>query len=77
VTSVEPPTTGSPLPRRCSSSMRERHLASRLNLHVVGSAPTSTRPLASGFHALQSGGLGEPQPKNLLGRIDAAQLKMS
>jgi hypothetical protein len=33
--------------------------------------------ISSGFYALQSGGLGEPQPKNLLGLIDAAQLKMS
>jgi hypothetical protein len=32
---------------------------------------------SSGFFALQSDGLGEPQPKNLLGLIDAAQLKMS
>ena len=26
---------------------------------------------------MQPGGLGEPQPKNLLGLIDAAQLKSS
>ena len=40
--------------------------------------PLSGRTIiSSGFYALQSDGLGEPQPKNLLGLIDAAQLKMS
>ncbi len=40
--------------------------------------PLSGRTInSSGFYALQSGGLGESQPKNLLGLIDAAQLKMS
>ena len=33
--------------------------------------------ISSGFLALQSDGLGDPQPENLLGLIDAAQLKMS
>jgi hypothetical protein len=40
--------------------------------------PLSGRKIiSSGFDALQSGGLREPQPKNLLGLIDAAQLKVS
>src|ERR1700729_1955173 len=33
--------------------------------------------ISSGFLALQSDGLGDAQPKNLLGLINAAQLKMS
>jgi hypothetical protein len=33
--------------------------------------------ISSGFYALQIGGLGESQPKNLLGLIDATQLKLS
>ena len=33
--------------------------------------------ISSGFYALKNFGLGEPQPKNLLGLIDAAQLKTS
>ena len=40
--------------------------------------PRSGRTIiSSGFYASQSGGLGKPQPKNLLGLIDAAQLNMS
>jgi hypothetical protein len=33
--------------------------------------------ISSGFYALQSRGLGEPQPNNLPGLIDPAQLKIS
>jgi hypothetical protein len=44
---------------------------------LVLSALSGRTIISSGFYALQSGGLGEPQPKNLLGLIDAAQLKMS
>jgi hypothetical protein len=44
----------------------------------VSCQPLSGRTInSSGFYALQSGALGETQPKNLLGLIDAAQLKMS
>jgi hypothetical protein len=39
--------------------------------------PLPADGISSGFLALQSDGLGDPQPKNLLGLIDAAQLKMS
>jgi hypothetical protein len=39
--------------------------------------PITEDGISSGFLALQSGGLGDPQPKNLLGLINAAQLKMS
>ena len=40
--------------------------------------PLSGRTInSSGFYGLQSSGLGDPQPKNLLGLLDAAQLKMS
>src|SRR5271166_6551782 len=38
---------GSPLRRRCSSTMRERRLASRLGFHGAGSATTLTRPSAA------------------------------
>jgi transglutaminase-like putative cysteine protease len=44
---------------------------------LVLSALSGRTIVSSGFYALQSGGLGEPQPKNLLGLLDAAQLKMS
>jgi hypothetical protein len=44
-----------------------------------GQLVLSTHPgrTSSGFYGLQGGGLGDPQPKNLLGLIDAAQLKLS
>jgi hypothetical protein len=44
---------------------------------LVLSAPLWQDDHSSGFYALQNDGLGEPQSKNLLGLIDAAQLKMS
>jgi hypothetical protein len=42
---------------------------------AVSPIPAGVFPLS--LFVLQSDGLGEPQPKNLLGFIDAAQLKIS
>src|ERR1700734_3955196 len=39
--------------------------------------PLPADGISSGLLALQSDGLGDPQPKNPLGLINAAQLKMS
>src|ERR1700684_3214064 len=38
--------------------------------------PLPADGISSGFLALQSDGLGDPQPKNLFGLINGAQLKM-
>jgi hypothetical protein len=42
---------------------------------AVSPIPAGVSPLS--LLALQSDGLGDPQPKYLLGLIDAAQLKLS
>jgi hypothetical protein len=51
---------------------------------IAASARSPLRPrasgqtlISSGLSELQSGGLREPQPKNLLGLIDAAELKLA
>ena len=59
-------------------------IASHKGGRLAASARSPSRPrvsgltvISSGLSELQSGSLGEPQPKNLFGLIDAAQLKLA
>ena len=65
-------------------ALKRSGIASRKGGRIAASARSPLRPrvsgqtlISSGLSELQSGGLREPQPKNLLGLIDAAQLKLA